>query len=104
MSMREYFERYHGEVDRIRTLYHEARRLGQDERVKELADELHNFAFNHYQLTCKQVEIIEKMMKTQTDPRLLKVMEGFRDDLSHTAGQQAQTLDKFVFDFLRFIN
>jgi hypothetical protein len=94
--MEEYFQQFHEGLDRIRTLYHEARKSGQDNRARELVDELHECGFNHYRFICQQIRIVEQMMKKQTDPKVKELLGGFRENLRSHAENLAKSLDKLI--------
>ena len=90
MGIEEYFKEYNEKVDRLTTLCHDAVRLGQDERAKELLDEFYEFAFRHYRIVCGQVKFLEDLTRKYPE------MENFLDEFRSFAEQHAQSLDKLA--------
>ena len=101
MSISEYFQRFHEEVDRNRTLFNEARALGQDARAKELIDELYELAFNHYQQMSEfRNHVQEKMAEHQNNPEVMKILSNLDQILGSYKQDSSAVLDKFVSETL----
>ena len=100
MNISEYFQYYRKEIDRIRTLYHEARRLGQDEGADEFIDELYALGSDHYQLMGKFRTTFQSMAVQQEDPKINKLLEEFEKQLGSSNEECAKILNRFVSDTL----
>ncbi|MFA7707332.1 MAG: hypothetical protein WCX73_00095 [Candidatus Pacearchaeota archaeon] len=66
LSISKYYQEFRGEIKRIQTLYHESRKLGQNERAKELVHELYKLGFNHNIFLREFQKATEKIGEEQT--------------------------------------
>lgn len=101
MSILEYRQWYHGKIDRIRTLYHEASKLGQDKRAKEFVDELYELGFNHYQRMIKVMGVVKERIEREKNPGLRKILIEIEGDLSSSSEKYSEVLNRFVLDTIR---
>ena len=92
----------HDEIIRIKTLYHEARESGQDERAEELVDELYELSFDRYQKTLVSISYINDIIKKQPSPEIRKVLGNLRGCLIASAEEVSKSLNKFFFGCIRY--
>lgn len=92
------YQKFHEEINRIRTLYRQARYLGQDERADELIDEMKGLIFNRYSFTVRLAELVKERAEREENPRIKELLESLVESSCFFAGEYARLLNQFIFD------
>lgn len=102
MNHLEYLQWHRQELNRIDGAYQEARKLGQNEKAKEIMDELYGVCFNHYQLMVKFRRTTKEILGKSKDPRVKQQLGEFERIMDVHNGQYSQMLHRYLSGILKF--
>ena len=95
MGVKEYFGEYREEIERARVLFSEAVRLKQGERAKQLADELYDITFRHYETLCGFRKVIRRDLGIEQSPPLGEAIRKLNETIDSAISEASDNLNIF---------